>query len=88
MSINLQWERSLEKMFKAALKEKFDRWSKEYDRQNVFEVWTEMAGRERFRPHFRKVGWKIDMTIKEAFEALDDYCEEIENEIRKREEKN
>ncbi len=85
MTINLQWERSLEKMFEAALKEKFDRWSKKYDRRNVFEVWAEMVGREGFRPHFRKVGWKVDMTIQAALEAFDGYCQEIENMIGKRE---
>ncbi len=43
-----------------------------------------MAGREGFRPHFRKVGWKVDMTIQAALKAFDDYCQEIENEIGKR----
>ena len=87
MVINLQWERNLEKMFEAVLRENFDRWSRKYDHQSVFAVWAEMVGSKGLRPHFRKVGWKIDMTIQEALEAFDDYCQEIEDKFRKREER-
>jgi len=82
LATNLQWERNLEIMFEAALREIFDRWKRKYDPQSVFAVWAEIFGSEGFRPHFQKVGWKIDLTIQEALEDLDDYCQEIENKIR------
>lgn len=53
-------------MFRAGMKEKFDRWNKKYAPDDVFKVWVEMVGGDKFRFHFRKVGWKVDMTIKEA----------------------
>jgi hypothetical protein len=84
--INLQWERNLEKMFEVMLKDNFDHWSRKYDHQIVFEVWAEMMGSEGLRSHFRKVGWKVDMTIQAALEAFDDYGQQIENAILKREE--
>ena len=85
MAINLQREQNLEKMFEAVLKEKFDRFSRKYDHQVVFEIWIKMLGSEGFRPHLKKVGWKIDMTLQEALERFDDYCLKVEREIRKRE---
>jgi len=33
-------------MFEAVLKENFDRWSRKYEHQRVFEVWAEMVGSE------------------------------------------
>ena len=86
MVINLEWERSLEKMFRALIKEKFDRWNKQYDPDNVFRVWAEIMGSEDSRPHFRKVGWRVEMTIQEALESLEVYCQGIEERIRQREE--
>ena len=87
MAINLQWERNLEKMFEAVLRENFDRLSRKYDHQSVLEVWAEMVGAEGKRPQFRKVGWTREMTIQAALEAFDDFCQEIENKIRKRKER-
>jgi hypothetical protein len=84
--INLEWERNLEKMFRALIKEKFDQWNKQYNPDQVFKVWAETMGSEKIRPHFRKVGWRVDMTIQEALKTLDDYCQEIEERIRQREE--
>jgi hypothetical protein len=45
-----------------------------------------MVGSEGLKSHFRKLGWKVDMTIQSALEAFDDYREQIENTILKREE--
>jgi len=83
--INLQWERNLEKMFEAVFWEKFDRWTRKYDHQTVLKVWAEMISSEGFRSHFRKGGWKVDITIRAALEVFDDYCQEIENKILEKE---
>lgn len=86
MIINLQWERNLQKMFDAVLKDKFDHWNRKYGHKNVFPVWAEMMGNQKPRFYFRKAGWKLEMTIKEALEALEEYCREIEEKIPRGEE--
>lgn len=86
MIINLEWERNLEKMFAALLKEKFNQWSNRYDPKEVFKVWAETMESNDCRSQFKRVGWKTDLTIREALEKFDAYCQGIEKKIREKEE--
>ena len=82
-------ERLTERMFQAALKEKFSQLARKYDSELVFKVWAEVeiAKCERVEPYFSKWGWNPKMTIMEALDSLDGYCDSIEAMIRERQEK-
>jgi len=74
----------IEKMFEAALKEKFAQLARKYDPKVVFEIWTEIIRgggvQGRFPP---KEEWDQNVTIKQALDCLDGYCKSIESLIRK-----
>jgi len=79
----------LKKMFEAALKEKFSQLASKYNPRLVFEIWTQIITgggvQGRFPP---KEKWDQNVTMKQALDCLDGYCESIESLIRKsREEK-
>lgn len=85
MVVNLEWERILEKMVTAALKEKFSFWNRKYGQMTVTKVWAKKMGDEGSKNHTRRLGWTLDMTLREALEKLDDYGNEIEDRIREQE---
>ena len=76
--------RLVQKMFDAALKEKINQLARKYDPGLVFELWTRMAKTGCIKPYFCKGGWKLNMTITEAIDCLDDYCNGLENLLQKR----
>jgi hypothetical protein len=74
----------LEKMFEAALKEKFGQLARKYDPKLVFEIWTQIIRGGGVQGHFPpKEKWDQNVTIKQALDCLDDYCKSIESLIRK-----
>jgi len=76
--------RLVQKMFDAALKEKMNQLARKYDYGFVFELWTRMAKTACVKPYFCKWRWKPNMTITEAIDCLDDYCNGLENLLQKR----
>ena len=76
--------RLVQKMFDAALKEKMNQLARKYDPGLVFELWTRMAKTGCIKPYFCKWRWKPNMTITEAIDCLDDYCNGLENLLQKR----
>jgi len=74
----------IEKMFNAAVKEKFSQFSRKHDPQVVFEVWAEVMGNQGGRSCFSKWEWKAQMTITEALDYLDCCCDSIESLIQER----
>lgn len=85
MVVNLEWERILEKMVTAALKEKFSFWNRKYGQMTVTKVWAEIIGDKGSKNHAGRLGWTLDMTLREALDRLDDYGNEIEDLIREQE---
>jgi len=74
----------LDKMFDAAVKEKFSQLTREYDSRLVLEVWTQIVKGGGVKKYFRKGEWKPEMTIEQALSLLDEYCSSIESLIQKR----
>ncbi len=77
-------EKLVEEMFQAAMKEKFSQFARKYDPKVVFEIWTETVGCRGMSRYFEKCGWKPEMTIQQALDALDNCCALIETLIRER----
>lgn len=74
----------IDKMFEAALKEKFSQFVRKYDPNLIFEIWTQIIRgggiQGRLPP---KEEWDQKVTIKQALDCLDGYCRSIESLIRK-----
>ena len=79
-------ERIIEKMFDAALKEKTSQMARKYDHNLVFEFWTQIVKSGGFKNNFSKWEWGPEMTIGQALDCLDGYCDSIEAMIRDRQE--
>jgi hypothetical protein len=73
----------IDKMFEAALKEKFSQWLRKYDPKLVFEIWTQVVRGGGVQGRFPKKEWDQKMTIEQALDCLDGYCKSIESLIRK-----
>ena len=73
----------IDKMFEAALKEKFSQLARKYDPKLVFEIWTQIIRGGGVQGRFPKKEWDQKMTIKQALDCLDGYCKSIESLIRK-----
>ena len=74
----------LDKMFDAAVKEKFSQLAREYDSRLVLEVWTQIIKGGGVKKYFRKGEWKPEMTLEQALSLLDEYYNSIESLIQKR----
>jgi len=85
MEFTLERSRLLQKMFDAALKEKMNQLARKYDYGLVFELWTRIATAGCIKPYFCNWRWKPNMTITEAIDCLDDYCNGLETLLQKRE---
>ena len=73
----------IDKIFEAALKEKFFRLARRYDPKLVFEIWTQIIRGGGVQGRFPQKEWDEKMTIKQALDYLDGYCKSIESLIRK-----
>ena len=73
MENDLQRDKLIEKMFDAALKEKFSQLGRKYKWELVLKVWAEIARCQGSKPYFNKGVWKLEMTIMEALDSLDAY---------------
>ena len=71
-------DRLLEKMFDAALKEKINLLARIYDHDLVFGLWTQLVKIGALKIYFCKWRWKPNMTMSEAMDCLDDYCNGLE----------
>ncbi len=86
MESKSQRDRLLEKMFDVALKEKINQLARKYDYGLVFELWARIEKFGHLKTYFGKWKWKPSMTINEAMECLDDYCQGLETLLPDREE--
>jgi len=80
----------IEKMFEAALKEKFIELKRKYQPDLVFEIWAKLLRIGGIKALLEKKDWDEKMTIKEALDSLDGYSILIESfilEEKKRETK-
>jgi hypothetical protein len=74
----------LDKMFDAAMKEKFSQLSRKYNCELVLEIWTQIVKGGGVRKYFGKGEWETEMTVQQALFLLDEYCDSIESLIQKR----
>ena len=72
---------------KAALDHKISQRARKYTDELVFKIWEEMKTGGGDQAYLSVCGWKPEMTLMEALECLDDYCDFIEAMIRKHQEK-
>jgi transcriptional regulator of heat shock response len=71
----------LDKMFEAALKEKFSELKRRYEPDLVFEIWAQLLQMGGIKALLDKKEWDEKMTIKEALDCLDGYAVLIESFI-------
>ena len=83
MQFTPERDRLVEKMFDAALKEKMNQLARKYGHDLVFKLWTRIAKAGCIKPYFCKWRWKPDMTITEAIDCFDDYCNGLEAQLQK-----
>lgn len=76
----------IDKMFEAALKEKFSQLAREYDPGLVFEIWAQALRGGGIQGRFPKKEWERSMRIEQALDCLDEYCSMIESLILKSQE--
>ena len=74
----------LDKMFDAAMKEKFSQLSRKYNCELVLEIWTQIVKGGGVKKYFGKGEWETGMTVQQALFLLDEYCNSIESLIQKR----
>ncbi len=87
MEFNGERDRIIKKMFDAALKEKMNQMSRKLDHDLVFNLWVRMGKFGHLKSYFGKWRWKPSMTIMEALECLDRYCDGLETQMRERDTK-
>ncbi len=76
--------RLAEKMFDAALKAKMNQVARKYGHGVVFEFWAWMAKTGCIKPYSCEWRWKPNMTLTEAIDCLDGYCNGLEVQLQKR----
>ena len=74
----------IDKMFDAALKEKFSHLARKYDWGLLVEIWAEILKNGGVIKYFAKGEWEPKMTIDQALDRLDEYCDSVESLIQKR----
>lgn len=71
----------IQKMFEAAVKERFAQLAKKYDHDLVFNTWVNFIKKE-FQPFPRELEWKGRMTLAEALSSLETHFKAIEEYIK------
>jgi len=71
----------IQKMFEAAVKERFAQLAKKYDPDLVFNAWVNFVKKE-LEPFPRELKWKGEMTLAEALSSLETCFREIEEYLR------
>jgi len=74
-------------ILQAAMAQKISQLAKKYGLEVVVKVWEEVKMVDRDRAFYSLFGWKSEMTLREALEGLDDYCDFLEAMIWKRQER-
>ena len=74
-------------IFEARVERKISQLARKYSGELVFKIWEEMKTAGEDRIYFSLCGWKPEMTLMEALECLDDYCDFIDAMIRKYQQK-
>jgi hypothetical protein len=77
----------LDKMFEAALKEKFSELKRRYEPDLVFEIWAQLLKMGGMKALLDKKEWDEKMTMEEALDCLDGYAILIESLILKEKKK-
>ena len=77
----------LDKMFEAALKEKFSELKRRYEPDLVFEIWAQLLKMGGIKALLDKEEWDEKMTIEEVLDCLDGYAVLIESLILKEKKK-
>jgi hypothetical protein len=74
------------KILQAAMGQKISQLARKYSIEFVSKAWEEIKTTDGDLAFFSVSGWKREMTLMEALECLDDYCDFIEAMVRKRQE--
>jgi hypothetical protein len=74
-------------IFRAVLDHKISQLAGKYTGELVFKIWEEIKTGGGDQVYLSVCGWKSEMTLMEALECLEDYCDFIEAMIRKHQEK-
>jgi hypothetical protein len=74
----------MNKMFDAALKERFSQLGRKYDWDLVLEIWAHIIRNGGVKACLGKEEWASNMTLEQALDLLDEYCQAIESLIQER----
>jgi hypothetical protein len=74
----------IDKMFDAAMKERFSQLARKYDWRLLVEIWAEISKNGGVIEYFAKGEWEPKMTIDQALDRLDEYRDSVESLVQKR----
>jgi ribosome-associated translation inhibitor RaiA len=74
-------------IFNEVLDQRISQLARKYTDELVLKIWEEIEIGGEDQAYLSVCGWKSEMTLMEALECLDDYCDFIESKIRKHQEK-
>jgi len=87
MENNAATKRLLEKMFKAALKERFSQPARKHNPDLFAHLWAGIVRRGGIKAYLTPLEWNSPMKIIDALDSLDDYCDSVEAMIQDHEKK-
>lgn len=70
-------KRIVDKMFQAAMREKLSKLARKYDSGILLKVWARLSNGQGTEARFRDE-WNEKMTIEQALDALEKYCNLVE----------
>jgi len=78
MENNAATKRLLERMFKAALKERFSQFARKREPELFARTWARIVKKGGIKAYLTPWEWNSPMKIVDALDSLDDYCDSVE----------
>jgi hypothetical protein len=72
----------IEKMFRAAVKQRFFEFARKYNRKLVSRIWAQIAKSDGIELYLSRWDWERPEKIVDALDSLDEYCDSLEALIR------
>lgn len=82
MENNAATKRLLERMFKAALKERFSQFARRREPELFARTWARIVKKGGIKSYLTPWEWDSPMKIVDALDSLDDYCDSVEAMIQ------
>jgi len=82
MENNAATKRFVEKMFQAAVKQRFLEFARKYNRKLVVRTWAQIVKSGGIELYLSRWDWDSPMEIVDALDSLDEHCDSVEALIR------